>query len=226
MTSPHNPELRDSRRPSSNRPPNRTDGNDRPPRVTTWRDNVLRWLRPAHGSDRDQGGGLVETAAVIMLAALIIGTVYTSGISSTFNEGVRQMVCWVNGPGCGGETWVDNDRPEEPGDYEWGSDNPNLSDNKNLGMQAAAAHPYNWTEQEWTCLDSLWSQISSWDPNLVDPTTGARGIVGFNPAVHGSLPGGFQGSASTQINWGLNYIQEVYGTPCAAWRYWQSTKSY
>lgn len=168
----------------------------------------------------------METGAVLILAALIITTVYTSGVSATFNEGVRQMVCLVNGPGCGEETWVDNERPDEPEEYDWGTGNPNLSDNKNLGMQAAAADPYNWTDEEWTCLDSLWSQQSSWDHSLVDPTTGARGIVGFNPALHGSMPSGFQGSASAQISWGLNYIQESYGSPCSAWRYWQSTKTY
>lgn len=226
MTTPHGPELGDTRRPSSNRPPSRTDERNRPPRVTDWRDNALRWLRPARGSERDRGAGFVETGAVLILAALIITTVYTSGVSATFNEGVRQMVCLVNGPGCGEETWVDNERPDEPEEYDWGTGNPNLSDNKNLGMQAAAADPYNWTDEEWTCLDSLWSQQSSWDHSLVDPTTGARGIVGFNPALHGSMPSGFQDSASAQISWGLNYIQESYGSPCSAWRYWQSTKTY
>lgn len=226
MTTPHRPELGDTRRPSSNRPPNRTDERDRPPRFTAWWDNALRWLRPARESEQDRGAAFLETAGAIILAGLIITTVYTSGVSATFNEGVRQMVCLVNGPGCGEDTWVDEERPDEPEEYEWGNDNSNLSDNKNLGMQAAAAEPYNWTDEEWTCLDSLWSQMSGWDPKLVDPETGARGIVGFNPAVHGSLPSGFQDSASAQIGWGLNYIQESYGSPCSAWRYWQGTKTY
>ncbi|WP_431868653.1 hypothetical protein [Nocardiopsis eucommiae] len=190
------------------------------------RSGLPRWARPAREGRRDQGAAFVEMGATIVLAALIITTVYASGMSSTFNEGVRQMVCVVNGPGCGDRTWVDEDRPEEPEQFEWGSGNSNASDNKNLGMQAAAAEPYNWTDQEWTCLDSLWGSMSNWDPGLVDPTTGARGIVGFNAAQHGSLPSGFDQSASAQISWGLGHIQEQYGSPCTAWRYWQSTGTY
>ncbi|MFE9242430.1 hypothetical protein [Nocardiopsis sp. NPDC006938] len=168
----------------------------------------------------------METGAALLLAALIITTVYASEVSTSFNDGVRQMVCLVNGPGCGDRTWVDEDRPDEPEQFEWGSGGSDTSDNKNLGMQAAAADPYNWTDQEWTCLDGFWSALSSWDAGMVDPTTGARGIVGFNPAQHGALPSGFDGSASAQIGWGLSYIQATYGTPCAAWRYWQSTGTY
>ncbi|GHC95095.1 hypothetical protein GCM10007079_46380 [Nocardiopsis terrae] len=229
MTTPHSPELGDPRRPSPNRPPNRTDERGRPPRIAIRRGvgSALRWLRPESANQRDRGAGFVETAAAAILAALIITTVYTSEVSSTFNEGVRQMVCLVNGPGCGEETWVDHDRPEEPEEYEWGTgDDANLSDNKNLGMQAASAAPYNWTDQEWTCLDNLWSQQSAWDHNVLDQQTGARGIVGFNPALHGEMPAGFRDSASTQIDWGLDYIQQAYGTPCEAWDYWQSTRTY
>ncbi|WP_239646346.1 aggregation-promoting factor C-terminal-like domain-containing protein [Nocardiopsis prasina] len=194
--------------------------------MSVWRERLLRWARAPRDAGQDRGAAFVEMGATVILAALIIATVYASGVSSTFNEGVRQMVCLVNGPGCGDQTWVDEDRPDEPEQFEWGAGNSNASDNKNLGMQAAAADPYNWTDQEWTCLDGLWSAMSNWDSGMVDPTTGARGIVGFNPAEHGSLPSGFGDSASAQINWGLGYIKEAHGSPCTAWRYWQSTGYY
>ncbi|GAB3700365.1 aggregation-promoting factor C-terminal-like domain-containing protein [Nocardiopsis oceani] len=226
MTTPHRPELGDPRRPSSNRPPSRLGDRDRPPRVTNRRDNALRWFRPARRSDRDRGAGFVEMAAVTLLVAAIMVAVYRLELSSQFNEGVRQMVCLVQGPSCGDETWVDAERPDEPEEYEWGgSGESNVVDNQNIGMQQAE-NEFNWSGQEWTCLDNLWSQQSAWDHNVTDPDTGASGIVGFNPARHGDMPDGFEGSPATQIDWGLNYIDQNYGTPCAAWSYWQSTGSY
>jgi tRNA/tmRNA/rRNA uracil-C5-methylase (TrmA/RlmC/RlmD family) len=30
----------------------------------------------------------------------------------------------------------------------------------------------------------------------------------------------------TQINWGLNYIKERYGSPCEAWAFWQKNRWY
>lgn len=215
MTTPHRPELGDSRRTSSTRPLRRSNRR---------RSNALRWFRPAHQESSDRGAGFVEIGVVTVFAAAIITLIYQSELSSTFNNGVRQMVCLVGGPECGDETWVDHDRPEEPEEYEWGGGDNNHADNQNIAMQSATA--YGWTDQEWTCLDSMWGQMSGWDPSIVDPQYGTHGIVGFNPAVHGAMPDGFQNSASVQIDWGLSYIESTHGTPCQAWSYWQSTKSY
>jgi hypothetical protein len=33
-------------------------------------------------------------------------------------------------------------------------------------------------------------------------------------------------NANTQIRWGLDYIKGRYGTPCAAWSWWQGHHSY
>lgn len=225
MTTPHRPELGDSRRPESTRPPSRLGERNRPPRVGSARANALRWFRPTRKSDQDRGAGLVEMAAVTILVAAIMVAVYRLELSSDFNSAVRQMVCLVQGPECGDETWVDAERPDEPEEYEWGSGDSNLSDNKNIGMQQAA-NEYGWTDQEWTCLDNLWSQQSAWDHNMLNPETGARGIVGFTPSLHGDMPAGFEESAATQISWGLSYIDTTYGTPCEAWSYWQGTRTY
>lgn len=166
----------------------------------------------------------MELGAVTILAAMIMVAIYQSELSPTFNNGVREMVCLVGGPGCGDQTWVDHDRPQAPEEYEWGAGGGNHMDNQNIAMQSAST--YGWTDQEWTCLDNMWSQMSGWDPGMVDPAYGTQGIVGFNPAVHGPMPQGFKNSASAQIDWGLSYIESTYETPCKAWSYWQSTKTY
>jgi hypothetical protein len=36
----------------------------------------------------------------------------------------------------------------------------------------------------------------------------------------------WQTNAITQIKWGLNYIDDVYGTPCGAWAHSQATGWY
>ena len=35
----------------------------------------------------------------------------------------------------------------------------------------------------------------------------------------------WQTDATTQIRWGLGYIQDRYGTPCDAWAHWMVSSS-
>jgi hypothetical protein len=41
-----------------------------------------------------------------------------------------------------------------------------------------------------------------------------------------SAGGDWKSNPETQIKWGLNYMNERYGSPCAAWTHWQSAGSY
>lgn len=230
MPSPHRPELGDTRRPSPTGPHGRSGNRNGPPRVRGWAIRILCWLlpvRPARrmgGTEGDRGAAFVELAAVTILAAAIMVAVYQLGLSQTFNDGVRQMVCLVEGPGCGEQTWIDADRPEEPEEYEWGSGNPDAADNQVLAMDMAKQK--GWTEGEWQCLSNLWNTISHWDHTVINPETGDNGISGFNPARHGTMPDGFRGNPSVQISWGLDHIADTYGAPCAAWAYWEGTRTY
>jgi len=167
---------------------------------------------------------MVELAAVTVLAAAIMVAVYQLELSQTFNSGVRQMVCLVEGPGCGDETWVEADRPEEPEQHEWDGDDPTATENQSLAMGMAA--DAGWSDNEWNCLSSLWSTISNWDHTVVNTETGANGIAGFNPARHGSMPDGYMESPSAQISWGLAYIGDAYGSPCAAFASWEGSNTY
>jgi hypothetical protein len=85
-----------------------------------------------------------------------------------------------------------------------------------IGYNMLPSFGYNQTT-EWTCLLDLWNQESGWEWDAENPS-GAYGIPQ-------SLPGDKMASAgadwetdpTTQIKWGLGYIQSVYGTPCGAW---------
>lgn len=71
---------------------------------------------------------------------------------------------------------------------------------------------------QWGCLDALWNFESGWNVYAANPGTGAYGIPQALPGSKMAVAGpDWQGDAATQIRWGLAYIGDIYGTPCAAW---------
>jgi resuscitation-promoting factor RpfB len=96
---------------------------------------------------------------------------------------------------------------------------------KEIGQQMAAAR--GWTGEEWTCLELLWERESGWNYQAANPSSGAYGIPQ-------ALPGSKMGTAgsdwatnpATQIEWGLGYIADRYGTPCGAWGHSESVGWY
>jgi hypothetical protein len=79
---------------------------------------------------------------------------------------------------------------------------------------------------QFSCLDDIWTRESNWVYNA-ENASGAYGIPQ-------ALPGSKMASAgadwltdpTTQIRWGLGYIQSTYGTPCDAWAFWQANGWY
>ena len=92
---------------------------------------------------------------------------------------------------------------------------------------AAMVAARGWGDSQFSCLDSLWTKESGWKHTADNPTSSAYGIPQ-------SLPGSKMASAGsdwrtnpmTQIRWGLRYISDTYGTPCAAWGHSQSYNWY
>lgn len=82
-----------------------------------------------------------------------------------------------------------------------------------------AASGYGWTGQQATCLDELWTEESGFSAYAANPGSDARGI----PQNISGWSAGYQpGNASEQISWGLLYVKDRYGTPCAAWTFERS----
>ncbi|HEV3380727.1 MAG TPA: transglycosylase SLT domain-containing protein [Trebonia sp.] len=70
---------------------------------------------------------------------------------------------------------------------------------------------------QWSCLEDLWMQESSWQYDAYNPS-GAYGIPQALPASKMASAGSdYMTDPDTQIRWGLTYITQVYGTPCGAW---------
>jgi resuscitation-promoting factor RpfB len=78
------------------------------------------------------------------------------------------------------------------------------------GQQMAAER--GWTGPQWTCLNALWTRESGWNPYAANRGSSARGIPqdinGWADFAPGNVP--------QQVAWGLGYIAQRYGTPCAA----------
>lgn len=91
------------------------------------------------------------------------------------------------------------------------------------GIAASIARSrYGWGADQFSCLDSLWERESGWDVHASNPS----GAYGIPQALPGSKMGAFGGdwrdSATTQIEWGLDYIDGRYGDPCGAWSAFRS----
>lgn len=88
------------------------------------------------------------------------------------------------------------------------------------GAQAYAAAElgsYGWAADQMPCLAKLWTKESDWKTTATNPSSGAYGVVQSLPAEKMASAGAdFRTNYRTQINWGLNYVKQRYGSPCGA----------
>ena len=97
---------------------------------------------------------------------------------------------------------------------------PAVAVNDPAGAQAYAASQlasYGWSADQMQCLQTLWTKESDWTTTATNASSGAYGIVQSLPAEKMASAGAdYLTNYRTQINWGLNYIQERYQSPCGA----------
>jgi hypothetical protein len=76
---------------------------------------------------------------------------------------------------------------------------------------------YGFASSQWSCLYNLWEAESGWS-TTAENASGAYGIPQALPGSKMASAGpNWATDATTQIKWGLGYIQGTYGTPCSAW---------
>ena len=86
---------------------------------------------------------------------------------------------------------------------------------------------YGWGEEQYTCLNRLWTKESHWNYQARNPRSGAHGIAQALPATKMEKVGtDWRTNPVTQIQWGLLYISERYDSPCAAWNKWRRSHYY
>jgi hypothetical protein len=79
---------------------------------------------------------------------------------------------------------------------------------------------------QFDCLVDLWEAESSWNPSAQNPTSTAYGIAQFLDATWASTGIAKTSDPFRQIDAGLIYIDERYGTSCAAWSFHQANNWY
>ncbi len=88
------------------------------------------------------------------------------------------------------------------------------------GAQAYAAAQlpvHGWAASEMQCLQKLWTRESDWRTTATNASSGAYGVVQSLPAEKMASAGAdYLTNYRTQINWGLQYVQQRYGSPCGA----------
>jgi hypothetical protein len=93
-----------------------------------------------------------------------------------------------------------------------------LSEGDPRDIARALLPEYGFSADQFSCLDSLYVSESDWRVNADNPTSSAYGIPQALTELH-DLPDDYMTSAESQIRWGLDYIRDTYGTPCAAWNF-------
>lgn len=97
-----------------------------------------------------------------------------------------------------------------------------------MNVDPAAAQAYastrlgafGWGQDQMGCLISLWNHESGWRADAYNSSSGAYGIPQSLPASKMASAGpDWMTNQNTQVNWGLDYINRAYGSPCAAWNF-------
>ena len=79
---------------------------------------------------------------------------------------------------------------------------------------------YGWSDADFQALVKLWNKESGWNPSAHNSSSGAHGIPQALPASKMATAGSdYLTNYKTQIEWGLSYIKNRYGTPTSAWNH-------
>lgn len=106
------------------------------------------------------------------------------------------------------------------------------SSSSNMGYNATPAQAKAIAESvvpssQFLCFSNIIERESSWEVHATNPSSGAYGLgqalPGYKMASMGSA---WRNSALIQIKWALSYMTGRYGSPCAAWAFWQAHNWY
>ena len=82
-------------------------------------------------------------------------------------------------------------------------------------------------DAQFQCFSHIVSHESGWSVTATNPSSGSYGLVQALPASKMASAGpDWRTNAATQIRWGLQYMNGRYGSPCAAWAFWQAHSWY
>ena len=93
--------------------------------------------------------------------------------------------------------------------------------------KAIAFSEYAWGDDQYSCLNRLWTKESHWNYKARNKRSGAHGIPQALPASRMDvISTDWRTNPVTQIRWGLRYIEARYDNPCKAWAKFKRSRYY
>ncbi|MDK1474278.1 transglycosylase SLT domain-containing protein [Streptomyces sp. 549] len=82
-------------------------------------------------------------------------------------------------------------------------------------------------DAEFRCFANIVERESGWDHTAQNPSSGAYGLVQALPGDKMASAGSdWRTNPATQIEWGMEYMKDRYGSACGAWSFWQQNHWY
>ncbi|WP_189974067.1 transglycosylase SLT domain-containing protein [Streptomyces avidinii] len=76
---------------------------------------------------------------------------------------------------------------------------------------------------QFAAFNNIVSRESGWNHTATNSSSGAYGLVQALPASKMASAGAdWKTNPATQIKWGLDYMNDRYGSPVGAWNFWQA----
>ncbi|MFC7326762.1 transglycosylase SLT domain-containing protein [Marinactinospora rubrisoli] len=122
----------------------------------------------------------------------------------------------------------EEEKEEEPEESDGGSGSAPAPTGDPKDIARAMLADFGWGEDQFSgCLEPLWEKESNWNPSAQNPSSGAYGIPQALPGDKMATAGSdWRTNPATQIEWGLGYIEDRYGSPCEAWAHSQANGWY
>ncbi|MFF5491128.1 transglycosylase SLT domain-containing protein [Streptomyces virginiae] len=80
---------------------------------------------------------------------------------------------------------------------------------------------------QFAAFDKIISHESGWNHTATNPSSGAYGLAQALPASKMASAGAdWKTNPATQIKWGLDYMNDRYGSPVGAWNFWSANHWY
>jgi hypothetical protein len=81
--------------------------------------------------------------------------------------------------------------------------------------------------ENFQCFSEIVERESGWNYRASNASSGAYGLVQALPdSKMASAGADWRTNPATQIKWGLNYMNDRYGSACGAWDFWQANNWY
>ena len=96
---------------------------------------------------------------------------------------------------------------------------PGTTDPREIARQILK-NKYGYGDSDFDCFNNIIIRESMWDIDATNPSSGAYGIPQALPGSKMASAGSdWRTNPATQIIWAIGYMEDRYGSPCAAWSF-------